>query len=355
MSYQTCPAYRASNEAEITANVPDDIGGSTCFSSSDATTWVLDPSSSAPLSSDIIATKSGTGRWIRMAVASDSAGFDFILGIGTDGARTVSGTVAALGTSVNYTNLTLDPNAQLPCGGYPVICTGTLTMGANSVARNDGSSVAANVQAGGATAPAGELTSNPSNGSNGGAASGSGTGVAGLGAWIGGSGGQGGAGGVGAGGALGANTPPSGLLGRMLFHLGVLFRPSGTFTRVNGGQGGSGGGGGAASTGSGGGGGGGGCLIIAKSIIMATGSRISSNGGDGGSNSLANGGGGGGGGGGFVIVMCDDLSMADSYASHFQATGGSGGVASGGGASGANGSAGRVFVFVRGKLVYSSP
>lgn len=55
-----------------------------------------------------------------------------------------------------------------------------------------------------------------------------------------------------------------------------------------------------------------------------------------------------------LIVICDTLTMATTYSDHFKCDGGAAGAGTGTGSAGQAGSQGRVFVFVAGRLVYST-
>jgi len=66
MSYQTKPGYTADTQANITAQVPDGEDGAIAFAIAEQTSWQLSKTSTATLGIDAIATKSGTGRWLRI-------------------------------------------------------------------------------------------------------------------------------------------------------------------------------------------------------------------------------------------------------------------------------------------------
>lgn len=281
-------------------------------------------------------------------------------GFGTDGAVSYSagGAASALTAPMYATNLTISPNGGTPTtlsmAAYPVMGTGTLTLGTNCVLHHNGTSVAANTQAGGTAAATGHLGNTQQAGANGGAINSSGGNATTQSNALGAAGGSGGKGSQPGGTSPAATFPVPASVGRWISSM-FLFCLSGSFTKPAGGGGGSSGGGDVDSTGSGGGSGGGVAKVCFKSIVMGSGAKISCDGGAGGSNSNGAGGGGGGG-GGYLEVHCDELTLAvaDDYASHFTCAGGAGGTATGGGVSGSAGSAGRVRVYKRGKLVYST-
>lgn len=67
MSFKTKPGYTADTQAEITSSVPDSEDGSTAYAVLEGTSWQLNKTSSATVGANVLATKSGTGRWIRMS------------------------------------------------------------------------------------------------------------------------------------------------------------------------------------------------------------------------------------------------------------------------------------------------
>lgn len=279
-------------------------------------------------------------------------------GFGTDGAVSYSagGAASALTAPMYATDLTISPNGGTPTtlsmAAYPVMGTGTLTLGTNCVLHHNGTSVAANTQAGGTAAATGHLGNTQQAGANGGAINSSGGNATTQSNALGAAGGSGGKGSQPGGTSPAATFPVASSVGRWINSM-FLFCLSGSFTKPAGGGGGSSGGGDADSVGSGGGSGGGVAKVTFKSIVMGSGAKISCDGGAGGSNSNGAGGGGGGG-GGYLEVHCDELTMTTTYADHFTCAGGAGGTATGGGVSGSAGSAGRVRVFLRGKRVYST-
>lgn len=73
MPYRTKPGYTADTQANITAQVPDTEDGVTCFAIAEQTLWLLSKTSVLPLSPSVIATRSGTGRWLRIAYSGSTA------------------------------------------------------------------------------------------------------------------------------------------------------------------------------------------------------------------------------------------------------------------------------------------
>lgn len=70
MSYHTIPSYSVTSPAALTSEVPDIEDGCSCFVESTGETWSLDKSSTTPLSSVVLATRSGVGRWFKMQKSS---------------------------------------------------------------------------------------------------------------------------------------------------------------------------------------------------------------------------------------------------------------------------------------------
>jgi hypothetical protein len=282
-------------------------------------------------------------------------------GFGTDGAVTYNagGAATALTAPLNASSLTINPSGggtptTLDMGGHPVAVTGTLSLGAGCILHHNGGSVAANTQAGASGVSGGTLGNTQQAGANGGGVNSSGGNATTQSNALGGKGGSGGKGSQPGGTSPAATFPVlgSGGVGRWISSVFAFFL-SGSWTRPAGGGGGSSGGGDADSFGSGGGSGGGVGQVHAKRIELAAGAKISCGGGAGGSNSNGAGGGGGGG-GGYLEVHCDELEMDGDYPDHFTCAGGVGGAATGGGVSGSDGAAGRVRVWKRGQLVYST-
>jgi hypothetical protein len=289
------------------------------------------------------------------ASAGDRPAFGHLYGGGLDGARTISSPPTSLTGPVQYTTLTIDASLILPAAGHRIFCSGVLTLGAAAVLSCDGAS--ASGQTGGAAYAAGQLATAGTNGPNG-AAAGVNSGLSGgsTANALGGAGGTGGAASSGGGitGTAGSVALPTGI-----GHLDVwdlVYRNASTFTAPRGGAPGGSGGAHTGAVGGGAGGPGGLVLVRASSIVLATGAKIRArggNGGNGGSGSGNGGGGGGGGGGGMVVVVCDEITLADAYSDHFDVSGGTGGTAGPGASNGTNGAAGRVRVYVGGRLVYS--
>lgn len=280
-----------------------------------------------------------------------------IYGDGSDGTRTFDGVATILGLvpAAGVYTLTRDiyladgsaltGSAIINTNGYRIFCRGTLTTGASTFIRNNGSNGAVGV--GGAGAVAGFFGAGAA-GANGGVGANGAT-PANITNAIGAGGGASGAssGGPGTGGGrpvstVTAPTGPSGLprnIGQALSGA-AGFAPAlaGAAILYVGGNGGAGGDAAASSTGGGGGGGGGVVGIYVKTLVNN--GQIRARGGDGaaGSGAGTGAGGGGGGGGGAVIAVYDTLTgNAPS------APGGNGGAAQGAGKAGANGSAGQVF------------
>jgi len=364
MPFSTVPSYSADSEATISSEVPDDIDGSSCFAQAEGTIWVLNTGSTATVGDGVLATRSGTGRWIAVNIGSVASASDWLYGVPQDGSRSIAGTAASLATIVAYSTLELQANAVLPAAAHLITCSTELIMGANSVIHVDGSTNAvAGTQAGAAGAVAGSLAQtgiNGASGGNAGAAGGSGN-VSTSSTALGGNGGAGGAGSAAGGPGGTAVAPFLAGVGRFkgwecFFEYATSgFAP--TIYKPRGGAPGGGGGGGPAAVGSGGGGPGGIMLIRAKKITVSAGALFRAKGGNGTNTSNAGAGAGGGAGGGFITIICNEFVMppGSAYADFFDVSGGTGGVASGGGTSGSNGSAGRVNLFVGGLLVYSTP
>ncbi len=343
MSYRTKPGYTADTQANLTAQVPDDEDGAIAFASSEQSTWQLSKTSVATIGADAIATKSGTGRWLKLALSADAGGSvnDWLYGLGLVANISVADgvTAAVLTGAVENVNTTLGVGSVQPMGGMPLIGTGTLTIGENARLTNNGSNGADNSLTAGAGAPGGQLGTNGAgtggigNGGQGGSAGGdfaeSGTTTSPA---LGGAGGNGGNSSIGEIGSDGgaAARPVSASIGTTSFILDRVFivRPDSgsnvTWQRMGSGAGGGGGRGlGASSSpGSGGAGGGGPALIRYPRIVLAAGAKIQVNGGRGGNSSLLGAGAGGGGGGGDLTVVCDELEMADDFADHLSLSAG---------------------------------
>ena len=99
MSFSTHPDYTADNEANVTAEVNDSENGSSCWAAAEQSLWVLSKTSALPLGTNVLATQSGVGRWLRVSLAGASSGatsvvnFDF--GSGPPQQTTVQVAVAA--------------------------------------------------------------------------------------------------------------------------------------------------------------------------------------------------------------------------------------------------------------------
>jgi hypothetical protein len=360
MSYRTKPGYTADSQANITAQVPDDEDGAIAFAIVEQTAWQLSKTSVATVGTGVLATKSGVGRWLKLAISQDISGSssDWLYGLGLDGARVIAGTAAALTAPVSYTNLELQAAAVLPAASQPIDGSGTLTLRAGSRITCNGNNAVARV--GGAAAPAGQLAQATVVGANGGlgnSTGGNGNAAGASSTALGGNGGSGGNGGGQAGGAGGtAVAPVPGTVGRWVGEECIFANYAlSTFTRGRGGA--NGGGGGGSVNGDGGGGGSGGNVqqVRFSIITVELGSLFQSIGGNGAAALVALSGGGGGGGGGFWEVFCDEWNMpgGSNYADFFDVSGGLGGGSVSPGGSGVNGSPGKVRLYVAGVLVYS--
>jgi len=74
MSFQTKPGYTADTQANVTAQVPDTEDGAIAYAVAEQTAWQLSKTSAATVGSDVLATKSGTGRWLKIAYGSQTNG-----------------------------------------------------------------------------------------------------------------------------------------------------------------------------------------------------------------------------------------------------------------------------------------
>lgn len=368
MSYASHPCYYADSQANVTSEVDDSQDGALAFAISEQTAWQLSKTSVAALGSNVIATKSGVGRWLRLAYGSEAAPVsnDYYWPYAVDGARTENGggTAAPLTGPACYSALTISNNTSLSMASQRLICTGTLTVGTGCRLHNDGASATSNAGASGGV-PAGQIAASAGpNGAAGGSVASNGIAGTAVSPGIGGSGGAGGGGSQpttgGAGGAVTAPNPASvGLLWTQEF-LAFMACISGiNFTQVRGGGPGGGGGGsnGADNRAGGGGGQGGGLVWIrAKNIVVSGTGVISAKGGSGFSPAGPGAGGGGGGGGGFIVIWCDTFTGpggANDFAGALSVAGGAGGAVSGVATAGTPGSTGKILVFVRGVLAYS--
>jgi len=69
MAFQTKPSYTAATQSDISTEVPDTENGATAFAVLQQTSWQLSKTSAQPLGPNVIATKSGVGRWLRLRYA----------------------------------------------------------------------------------------------------------------------------------------------------------------------------------------------------------------------------------------------------------------------------------------------
>jgi hypothetical protein len=355
LSYKTVPDYTATSQAVITSQVPDSEEGSMAYAITEKTAWVLQKTSADALGSNVIATKSGVGRWIKVALSTVSvpAYSDYLYGLALNG----SATLAANSTpndSLQYSAYTINAGIVLTIPNYALMVSGTLTMAAGAIISADGTSAAADSTAGAAGIGPGHLGSTTSTaGSSGGSAGASGSNAGGSTRTIGGTGGNGGNNGPRTGGVAG---PAGSIANAGVFDVPTLcWRATGaSLSLPTGGTPGAGGAGGV--SGAGGGGGSGGCLCIVRagSISVAAGALFRARGGAGGNRTTSDGSGGGGGGGGVFIVICNTFTMpgGSTYSDFFNVSGGAGGT-SAGGLPGSNGNAGKVRLYVGGVVVYS--
>ena len=358
MSIKTKPSYTADTQTEITQFVPDSEDGITAFAISEQTAWQLSKTSTATIGANALATKSGTGRWLKVALANSIPAFtDYFYGIGLDGSATIA-VNTNLSQSMLYTDLTVNAGIVLSTVNHAVQCTGTLTLAAGGIIANDGADGSGVGTSGASGILAGDLMNAQGVGGGAGGTSGN-NGIA-PGASTRGIGGTGGAGGNSSprtGGAGGTNGTFSNL---GFFNVEALNWRNASGSPLSfpmggaAGGGGAGGVGGTGATGSGGGAGGGLLLVRANAIVVSAGSLFRALGGHGGNCSSATGGGGGGGGGGFISVVCNSFTMpgGSTYASFFSVAGGAGGTSVGASA-GSPGNTGKVRLFVGGQLVYS--
>lgn len=70
MSYKTKPGYTCASQTELSTLVPDTDDGALGYCVAELSSWQLEKTNVAALDSDHIATKSGVGRWVKMATAS---------------------------------------------------------------------------------------------------------------------------------------------------------------------------------------------------------------------------------------------------------------------------------------------
>ncbi len=354
MSFRTKPGYTADSQAEITSDVPDDEDGITAFAISEQTAWQLSKTSSATVGTNVLATKSGTGRWLRMSLATDSASAydDFFYGMGVDGAATFAVNTSP-GDTRQYTTLTVNAGILVTLPNYALQCSTSLSLLAGAIIASDGTSGTVDSTSGAAGLAANQLGVAGTAGGSGGSAGNNGSNASGSTRSLGGLGGAGGNNPP----RTGGNAGPLGAItGLGVFDVfGLQWRNgSPTFVLPSGGTPGGGGAGGATGPGGGGGSGGGLLLVRAKAITVAAGALFRAKGGAGSNRTTLDGSGGGGGGGGVVIVVCNSWTMPGgaSYADFFDVTGGAGGT-SAGGLAGNAGSSGRVRLYVGGQLVYS--
>ena len=209
---------------------------------------------------------------------------------------------ASLASPQIFHNLTINAGVVITGAGYPIMVSGTLTLGAGAIIKVNGGDTATFAAGAGA-----------------GAAIFGGGSAGGVGNTFGGSPGldidvsAGAAGGAGGGpgggpGAAGVVTPIVNN-GKYLLHAlplaasGMCWKGTAT-TKFNGGSGGGGGGADFTYKGGGGGGGAGVMVVLAKNIVWGSGAKMQANGGHGGDGQVGglSGGGGGGGGGYFALV-----------------------------------------------------
>lgn len=73
MSFQSHPDYTASNQARVSSEVDDSQDGASCWAVAEKTLWQLSLTDASALGPDVIATRSGIGRWLRIPTAGSSA------------------------------------------------------------------------------------------------------------------------------------------------------------------------------------------------------------------------------------------------------------------------------------------
>lgn len=356
--------YRAAN-AVLATDGGFKIGlGSTIYSGTGA------PSSGLGSNGDLYLRDDGTavtaiytkvsGAWVTFTgtPGSNGTGLLAFFGDGSDGPQTFDGTTTILGlvpSSSVYT-LTRDiylsgtsamtGSAVIITAGFRIYCTGSFTIGASAIIRNNGA--AASVGTGGAGGAANALGGGSAGGAGGGFGA---TGTKGT-AQSNSLGGTGGVGGLNTGGGTGGGTvggvasapvAAAGGFPRNAWQgFGMQTNAAGNAV-YNGGVGGTSGssGGSPAATGAGGGGGG---LVFIASVTFVNNGAVQATGGVGSAASGASGnagGGGGGGGGGVVIIASTGATIGT-----VTVTGGTGGAGKGTGAAGATGAAGNSFTLL---------
>lgn len=79
MTVRTHPSFTAADQAEITSGVSAAEDGSMAYAIAQRTLWQLELTSATALSANVIATQSGVGRWIRVAMRQGAgAGVAFV-------------------------------------------------------------------------------------------------------------------------------------------------------------------------------------------------------------------------------------------------------------------------------------
>jgi len=73
VSFQSHPDYTASNQASVSSEVDDSQDGASCWAVAEKTLWQLSLTDASALGPDVIATRSGIGRWLRIPTAGSSA------------------------------------------------------------------------------------------------------------------------------------------------------------------------------------------------------------------------------------------------------------------------------------------
>lgn len=68
MSFQSHPDYTADSQASVSSQVDDSQDGASCWAIAEKTLWQLSLTSAATLSGSALATRSGSGRWLRVWV-----------------------------------------------------------------------------------------------------------------------------------------------------------------------------------------------------------------------------------------------------------------------------------------------
>ena len=281
------------------------------------------------------------------AITGDSGGYDY--GDGSDDDVTISGATSLTGPK-HYNNLTINTGIVLKAKNYPVRVKGTLTAGSGARIECTGDTNALGVAYYG-TGGVGGIGGHFENDAYVAAT---------FGASVNGWGGAGGGGGSSTNnGAPGTGGTTVGTYAAAAYEgddaislqLGLIRTATGGFISAQGGGGGSGGGGtNIGNPGGNGGQGGGICVVMARNIVVTSGTFEIQAKGEAGYQGDTNSGGGGGGGGGLAAVMYGTLSGTLALS----AAGGAGGLkGTGGVTNGDAGSAGRTVTLAETQVTYN--